>query len=286
MRVGRRVRSLFCFGFGYTAKAYARAGGFARIYGTARGEEGLRAGEAAGAEMLRFSGGVLHGAFPEGVTHILHSIPPGEEGDAVAALFRNNTITAPRLQSFFYLSTTGVYGDYGGGVVDESSPPRPVNARGGRRVAAENIWLDMYEKTGLPVSIYRLSGIYGPGRNVIADREKGKNRRIIREGQVFSRIHVEDIARILTAAEARAEPGDIYNCADDLPASSSDVIAYAAGLCGKPPPPPVRYDDPALSPMTRSFYQSCRRVSNAKIKEKLGVRLACPTYKEGLRLFL
>ena len=187
----------------------------------------------------------------------------------------------PRLRWLGYLSTTGVYGDRGGGWVDESDARLPSGVRGRRRVAAEDGWLALHRDRGLPVHVFRLAGIYGPGRNALATVRAGTARRVDKPGQVFSRIHVDDIVAVLRASMARPAPGAVYNVADDDPAPPQDVVAYAAELLGVAPPPLVPFAEAALSPMARSFYDDSKRVRNDRIKRELGVRLAYPDYPRG-----
>lgn len=213
-----------------------------------------------------------------GAGHLLASLPPDAHGDPVldrhaAAL----AAASPRWVG--YLSTTGVYGDRAGGWVDEESAIDPATERGRRRAAAEAAWLAI----GLPVHLLRLAGIYGPGRSALDRVRDGRARRIVKPGQVFSRIHVADIAQVLAASIARPRPGRAYNLADDMPAPPQDVIAFAADLLGAPPPPEVAFDEADLSPMARSFYAESKRVSNARIKSELGVQLLYPDYRAGLR---
>jgi nucleoside-diphosphate-sugar epimerase len=192
----------------------------------------------------------------------------------------------PSLAWVGYLSTTGVYGDRDGGWVDETSELRPSGARGRRRVAAETAWLDLWRDRGVPVHIFRLAGIYGPGRSPFDALRAGTAKRIVKPGQVFSRIHVDDLASVLLSSIARPRPGAVYNVCDDEPASPADVVAHAAQLLGAPPPPLVSFDEAALSPMARSFYADNKRVSNALIKTELGVRLRYPDYRAGLAAIL
>ncbi len=210
-------------------------------------------------------------------THILATAAPDGNGDpflggALAA------IRAARPKWVGYLSTTAVYGDHQGGWVDEETPPNPQSARAVLRILAEQQWL----ATGLAVHIFRLAGIYGPGRGPFEKVRDGSARRIIKPGQVFSRIHVDDIAATLMASIARPNPGAVYNVCDDDPAPPEDVLAYAAALLGLPEPPAVPYEAAEMSPMARSFYGESKRVSNRRIRGELGVQLAYPTYREGL----
>jgi nucleoside-diphosphate-sugar epimerase len=185
-----------------------------------------------------------------------------------------------------YLSTTGVYGTRGGGWVDETSELHPTSARAARRAAAEAAWLDRWRTRGVPVHLFRLAGIYGPGRSAFDALRAGTAKRVDSPGQVFSRIHVEDIAQVLLASIARPRPGAVYNVCDDEPSAPADVIARAARLIGVAPPPLVPLDAAGLPPMARSFYADNKRVSNRLIKEELGVALAYPNYRVGLRAIL
>ena len=214
-----------------------------------------------------------------GVTHVLQSIAPDEHGDPVFDAHRDDLSAANTLRWLGYLGTTAVYGDRDGAWVDETAELRPVQPRAVRRAAAEGAWLG----SGLPAHVFRLAGIYGPGRSVVDDLREGTGRRIVKPGQVFSRIHVEDIATVLEASMARPRPGRVYNVCDDEPAPSQDVTACAAELLGIAPPPETPFETAELSPMARSFYADNRRVRNERIKDELGVRLAFPTYREGLR---
>jgi len=291
--MGRNPRNtLFCFGFGLSAAALARALPSTdwRIVGTTRTVE--KAGDLAdrGVEPVVFDG--TRPMRPPGrrllaeATHILVSVPPGEGGDPVIR-YHSMDIGADRnLKWLGYLSTTGVYGDHGGGWVDEDTPVAPGTARGAHRAAAERQWLTHFTAGRLPVHIFRLAGIYGPGRNQLETIRAGRARCIVKEGQVFSRIHVEDIAQVLMASMARPAPGRIYNVCDDLAAPPQEVLAYAAGLLDMPPPPQIPFEEADLSPMARSFYAENKRVRNNRIKEELGVALKYPTYREGLAALL
>ncbi len=277
---------LFCFGFGYSADRLAvllAAEGW-RIAGTTRSAERVEALRRRGIEAYRFESGRPLPAAREalsGTTHLLSSIPPGEAGDPVLAAHGEDILALPGLSWAGYLSTTGVYGDARGGWVDEAAPLRPTGARGERRLAAEAAWRAL-ERRGLPLHIFRLAGIYGPGRNQLEAVRSGRARRILKPGQVFSRIHVEDIARLLRASMLHPHPGSLYNLADDLPCDPAEVLCYAAELLGLPPPPAVPLEEAELSPMARSFYEDSKRVSNRRIKQELGIDLAYPTYREGL----
>ncbi|HZU91102.1 MAG TPA: SDR family NAD(P)-dependent oxidoreductase [Stellaceae bacterium] len=273
---------LFCFGFGYTARALARrlaAAGW-RIGGTCRPSKAATAAEVAALPFARER--PLPPDALVGVTHILVSIPPDAEGDPVLDRHGADIAALPGLAWVGYLSTTGVYGDRGGAWVDESAPLAPTGERGRRRVAAEAGWLMLWRTRRVPVHVFRLAAIYGPGRNPFAALRAGTAKRIDRPGQVFSRIHVEDLAAALSASIARPRPGAVYNVCDDEPAPPAAVVAHAARLLDLPPPPLVPFAAAELSPLAQSFYADNKRVSNALLKRELGVRLRYPDYRAGL----
>jgi nucleoside-diphosphate-sugar epimerase len=275
---------LLCFGLGYSARALAaRVSGMGwRVSGTGRDPERKTANDC-----RRFDREhpLQQEAFAD-VTHILVSVPPDQHGDPVLDCHRADIAALPDLRWLGYLSTTGVYGDRGGGWVDETSELRPSGERGRRRAAAEAGWLDLRRESGVPVHIFRLAGIYGPGRSPFEALRAGAAKRIDKPGQAFSRIHVEDLAEVLLASIARPRPGGVYNVCDDAPAPSADVVAHAAALLGLPPPPLVPFDEAGLSPMARSFYDDNKRVSNALIKQELGIMLRYPDYRAGLAAIL
>lgn len=268
---------LFCFGLGFTAKVLKQrleALGWT-VTGTSRsGDDGSSAFD--GTKPLPRS------SF-EGVTHLLISVPPGEASDPVLNCHGDDLARlAGSLRWAGYLSTTGVYGDRHGEWVDEDSPLTPNTVRGERRLAAETDW----QSLGLPLHIFRLAGIYGPGRNQLVSLSDGTAKRIVKQGQVFSRVHVEDIAGVLAASLAKPDPGRAYNVCDDEPCPPQDVVAFAARLLNIPAPPEIPFEDADLSPMAKSFYAESKRVSNRRIKEELGYRLIYPTYREGLKALL
>ncbi|MFA7276973.1 MAG: SDR family oxidoreductase [Pseudobdellovibrionaceae bacterium] len=223
----------------------------------------------------------------EDVTHLLISTPPDREGDIVFESHADDIVRMmPKLEWVGYLSTTGVYGDRDGALVDEESDIQPTAIRGTRRAMAEQQWLSLFQTYGTPVHIFRLAGIYGPGRSAIDSVRVGIARRIMKAGHAFCRVHVDDIVATLLASIDHPHPGSIYNVADDEPAPSHEVIAYAARLLGKDPPPLVRFEDANLAPITLSFYSDNKRVSNSKIKTDLGVHLIYPSYRAGLEACL
>lgn len=279
---------LLCFGYGYSARALARrlmAQGW-QVIGTTRSAGKMDDIRATGAEPALWPPARC-GPLLDFATHVLVSTPPDAGGDPV--LLHCAGALSARAEQFDwlgYLSTVGVYGDRGGEWVDETSECSPATERGRARLAAEEEWLGYWHDTGVPVHIFRLAGIYGSGRGPFAKVRAGTAQRIIKPGQVFSRIHVEDIASVLEASMARPRPGRIYNVCDDEPAPPEEVIAYAAELLGVPLPPAVPIEEAELTPMARSFYAESKRVSNARMKKELGVELAYPTYREGLRALL
>jgi nucleoside-diphosphate-sugar epimerase len=282
---------LFCFGLGYTALALAealRAEGW-RIAGTCRTAEQQAALAARGitAHLLEHGRPLADPAAAfAGVTHILSSVPPDAAGDPVLDAHAADLARLSGLAWVGYLSTTGVYGDRAGGWVDEASALEPTGERGRRRLAAERGWLALWQHHGLPVHLFRLAGIYGPGRNALESLRDGTAKRIVKPGQVFSRIHVDDIVQVLRASMARPNPGAAYNVCDDNPAPPAAVVEYAADLLGIAPPPAVPFDQAELSAMARSFYEDNKRVRNDRIKRELGVRLRHPDYRAGLQALL
>lgn len=278
--------SVFVFGLGYTGLAFARAmrDAGAPVGGTVRGAEKAEALRAEGIAAVVFDGtsrSAAAAAALAGATHVLVTVSQGEGGDPVLAAHGDDLAAAPQLAWAGYLSTVGVYGDHCGAWIDEEAPPDPRIARAAARIAAEDAWRRFGTERGVPVGIFRLAGIYGPGRNPFVKLAEGSAHRIVKPGQVFNRIHVADIATTLGAAIERPA-ARTYNVSDDEPAPPQDVIAYAAALMGVTPPPEVAFAEADLSPMARSFYEGNRRISNRRIREELGVALAYPTYRDGL----
>ncbi|RDJ20239.1 SDR family NAD(P)-dependent oxidoreductase [Bosea caraganae] len=279
---------LVIFGLGYTAGFFARAAiaeGW-EVTGTVRSAE--KAGDLSreGIRTLVFGGFAVSRPLSLALAEadaVLVSVQPDEEGDPVLRTLSAELAAAPNLRWIGYLSTIGVYGDHGGAWIDEAAECRPTSARSKLRLATDEAWLELGERSGKPVQVFRLSGIYGPGRNAILNLRAGTARRLIKPGQVFNRIHVEDIAGLLLASLARPRNGAIYNTTDDEPAPPQDVVSYAAELIGVAPPPEVAFDAKLLSPMAASFYGENKRVSNALIKRELSYQLRYPTYREALQ---
>jgi nucleoside-diphosphate-sugar epimerase len=284
--MGSGMNHLLCFGLGFSASVLAArlsAGGWS-ITATSRSAPGAEA-----IRKLGYRGFVFDGTAPlppeafDGVSHVLASAPPGDDGDPVLRQHAGDLARRARsIRWVGYLSTTGVYGDHGGGIVSEETPLTPNTERGRKRLLAETQWRDLWRDQALPVHIFRLAGIYGPGRNQLLSLLDGTAKRVIKPGQVFSRIHVEDIASVLEASLARPRPGRAYNVCDDEASPPQDVVEYGAKLLGLPVPPAIPFEKAQLSAMARSFYADSKRVSNARIKQELGVKLSYPSYREGL----
>ncbi len=275
------MKHLLCFGFGFSARTLCARLNPAdwKISATSRTAEGVDKIKGAG-----FSGFLFDADFvtPSDVTHIVASAPPDDAGDPVLRLCAGQLQALQHVQWVGYLSTTGVYGDKGGDWVDEDSTLAPNTTRGERRLLAERAWLQL----DLPVHVFRLAGIYGPGSNQLVSMKNGTAKRIIKAGQIFSRIHVEDIAGVLEASIARPHPGRAYNVCDDEPCPPQDVVAYAAELLGLPLPQEIAFEKAALSPMAKSFYADSKRVLNTRIKTELGYELVYPNYRVGLTALL
>ena len=282
--------TLLSIGHGYTAAALARQllpAGW-RVIGTTRNPDRMAALRETGVEPI---GWPLENPQTtlRAATHLLSSVAPEQGADPVLkAIGSTIASTAQGLRWIGYLSTTGVYGDHAGEWVDEETQPRPTSERARARLAAEERWLALGRAYDIPVQIFRLGGIYGPGRAPFDRLREGSLRSIVKPGQVFSRIHVDDIAAVLAASIARPVPGRLYNVVDDRPCPTQDVNAHAAALLGMPPPPEVAYADaePETTAMARGFYAESRRVRNRRIREELGVALAYPTFEQGLAAIL
>ncbi len=279
--------SLFCFGLGYSARHLIErlAPAKWKIAGTVREAAPAESWRSDGVEAFAFDGSKPNPQINPALakaTHVLISAPPGPDGDPVLAHYSDALAAAPALLWIGYLSTVGVYGEHHGGWVDETTPTAPVSARSKNRRAAEQTWEVFSEQTGKRVVVFRLAGIYGPGRSAIDSIRAGRARRIIKPGQRFNRIHVADIANVVMASMAGRGRATILNVTDDLPAPPQDVIAHAADLLRVPPPPEVPFDEADLSPMARSFYGESKQVRNDLMKSDLGLTLAYPTYREGL----
>ncbi|MBZ9800081.1 SDR family oxidoreductase [Mesorhizobium sp. ES1-4] len=273
-------KRVFIFGAGYSGKAFARANtADATILGTTRSEEKFAALRQAGIAPLLFDGALTVdiGEALEKTTHLLISVAPEEAGDPVLNAAREAIARMPGLQWLGYLSTVGVYGDHGGAWVDETAACRPVSKRSVMRVEAEQAWQALGREIDRPVAILRLSGIYGPGRNALVNLENGTARRLVKPGQVFNRIHCDDISGALWHLIG-GDTGGIFNITDDEPAPPQDVVAYAASLMGVDPPPEIPFDTARLSPMARSFYGENKRVANRAIKAA-GYRFRFPDYR-------
>lgn len=279
-------RTILFLGYGYTAAALARRlrGAGWRLAGTARAPDKAARLEREGVAPVLWTGAGLPREAFDGVEAILVSTPP--EGRACPSLTAAAGAIAERARAIKwigYLSSNGVYGDHGGAWVDEDSRLLPTTERARARIAAEADWAGFGAEWALPVVIFRLPGIYGPGRSALDAAREGRAKRIVKEGQVFNRMHVEDIAAALHASLDNPGAGELFNLADDEPAPPRDVIAYACALLGAAPPPLIQLEEAELSDRTRSFYADNKRVSNRRMKEALSTELRYPTYKEGLK---
>lgn len=276
---------MLSFGHGYCAREIAKtllADGW-RVIGTTRSEDKAADLRATGVEPLVWPGTDLTHVIAQ-ADHILISAGPDGDGDPVFNAWGPQIAArAKALDWVGYLSTTGVYGNFDGAWVDETTPLNPTTRRGQLRKAAEENWLSMPD---LPVHVFRLAGIYGPDRGPFSKVRNGTARRVIKENQVFSRTHVQDIAQVVLASIARPNPGAAYNVCDDDPAPPQDVIAHAAELLGMPVPPAIAFEDADFTPMARSFYAENKKVRNDRIKDDLGVTLKYPSYREGLAALL
>lgn len=277
---------LVIVGFGYSARAIAQAlGPIQHLSVTARSLEKVATLRAEGFDAVRFDGKVVEPAFGQALlnaTHVLMSAPPDEAGDPLINAAEDILMRAENLEAIAYLSTVGVYGDHHGAWVDEESALKPVSLRSRQRVAAEQAWQQLAHAKAINLGIFRLSGIYGPGRSALENLKAGTARRIIKPGQVFNRIHVGDIGAAVAAGLQQPEKLGVFNITDDEPAPPQDVVEYAARLLGVPVPPAVPFEDAPLSPMGRSFYGENKRVSNARLKAALDYAFRYPTYREGL----
>jgi nucleoside-diphosphate-sugar epimerase len=277
-------RDLLILGLGYSASAFARlVPRDTTLTGTLR-TAGKAAAVPPGIAFLVFDGTRRDASVAEAIrsaTDIVVSVPAGGESDAVLAHHAADIAAAPKLAWIGYLSSVGVYGNYGGAWVSERTTPHPPEGRAMARLVAERAWARLALERNTPLATLRIAGIYGPGRNAFVQLAEGTARRIVKPGQVFNRIHVDDIAATVAAAFGK-RAGGIFNLADDEPGPGPEVIEYAAGLMGVAPPPEVDFEAAGLSPMARSFYDGNRRVANRKIKQELGVALRSPTYRDGL----
>ena len=274
--------NLFCFGLGYCAdylSAKLIKQGW-QVSATCRNSEKAAVLEASGIRSVLLSGKKVTVSDLGKADHILISVPPEQDGSDPVINFAEAALAAlqDQIKWVGYLSTTGVYGDHQGAWIDEETPAGLLNERGQRRVAAEAQWA----ATGLPMHYFRLAGIYGPGRNSLRALQNGTARRVVKQGQVFSRIHLADITRILEASMANPNAGRAYSVCDDTPAPPQDVVTYAAELMGVSPPALQDFTTAELSPMARSFYEENKRIRNNRIKEELGVSLEYPDYRAGL----
>lgn len=277
---------LFVFGLGYSVRHFLahHGGAFTHVTGTVRTEEKARAlaQSEPDIETILFDDRAAVEARLRGANALLVSIAPDDAGDPALRLYGDAIASASNVSRMIYLSTIGVYGDHDGAWIDESAPLKPVSKRNRARAEAENAWLSLATPQRT-IFVLRLAGIYGPGRNQIENLRDGTARRIVKDGQVFNRIHVEDISRTIAACLRTDAPGGVFNVTDDEPAPPQDVVTYGAGLIGVPPPTETPFAQADFSPMALSFWGQNKRVANRRLRDELGVELAFPTYREGLR---
>ena len=280
---------LFCFGYGYSCDYLGHellSNENWSVSGTTRSNEKKQSLRSRGVQayIFDYEHPLPDPAFIlEDTTHLIISTPPSDEGDPAFVSHAEDILKLKNLQWVGYLSTTGVYGNRDGDWVNENSELRPSSKRGSRRVKAEEQWQSLYKNHDLPLHIFRLAGIYGPGRSALDTVRFGTARRINKPGHIFSRIHVEDITNILLASMAKPNPGAIYNVCDDNPAPSHEIISYACEILGRPEPELINFDEADMTPMARSFYSDNKLVNNNRIKEELDVQLKYPNFKEGLK---
>lgn len=281
------TRKLLIFGAGFSSRAIAcqASADFDEIAGTTRSRDNFEAISGYGIKPLLFNGQDADRELITSLreaTAILVSIAPAETGDPVLNAIGDELDACPGLKWIGYLSTVGVYGNHDGAWVDENTPCKPVSRRSIQRLAAEKAWRERADRLGLPLSVFRLSGIYGPGRNTFINLEKGRARRLVKPGQVFNRIHRDDIASAVTLAMKKSANA-VFNITDDEPAPPQDLVTFAAGLMGIEPPPETDFESADLTVMARSFYGENKRVSNARSKRELGLEYQWPNYRQSLR---
>ena len=282
------MKKLFCLGLGYSAQWLGRQvleQGW-EVSGTLNNKDNIPNATELGFRAYKWNNNTRLSSKAlndlKEATHIIVSIPPNENGETVVRNFWSELASSNLLEWVGYLSSTGVYGNHNGGWVDESSPLKPRLQKTKNRIFAERAWLSLFTKYGIPVHVFRLSGIYGPERNVLKALIEGRAQRVRKENHVFSRIHVDDITNTLMASIKKPHPGSIYNVGDDEPAAHEDVVAYGSKLLGTTPPPLVTFENAKISPLAKSFYIESRRVNNARIKSELNIKLKYPNYREGL----
>jgi nucleoside-diphosphate-sugar epimerase len=274
------TKKLFCFGVGFSGLEilkHAKLSGF-EVSGCVRSaEKAKKLSTETGFDIVDINNVDL-----TGITHILNTVPTNGMSDFIYDQFIEQIKSSKTLKWFGYMSTTGVYGNTNGEMVDETSPLNPSGIRGKQRVAVEKLWLDNVKQT----HIFRLPGIYGAGRSALDIVQSPKARAIKKDGQIFSRIHIYDIAQTVVASMKNPNFGNIYNVCDDLPCDNVAVLSYACELQNIKMIPVIPFEQAEMSEMARSFYSDKRRVSNNKIKKELGIKLKYPTYKIGLQAIL
>lgn len=281
------MKRLLILGHGYCAQRFVALHGAHFDAITATRRAGSATGNAAAIRNIVFDGqptDTLRTALRE-ASDILVTAPPGADGDPFLAVLTALSGSVAAGAHIIYLSTIGVYGDQAGGWVDATFAPNPMSERSQRRLAAEQGWTGFAKATRAALAILRLPGIYGPGRSVIDDLAAGTARRLVKPGQVFNRIHVDDLADAMAQVFGLRFSG-ILDIVDDFPAPPQDVVTFAAERMGVTPPPPIPFETASLTPMARSFYAENKRVSNARARALLGWQPRYATYREGLSAIL
>jgi len=281
-----KTSKLFCFGFGYTSLNLAKSldSHFWSVFGTSRSVVKTKELKKLGIQVCNFKdvNKFTNGKYLNDATHVLISAPPTKNGDPVLRRYIKTLCSLKNLEWVGYLSSTSVYGHTGGKEASEKFKTKPTNPHGRRRVKAEKDWLHLWSKFDLPVHVFRLAAIYGPGRSVLERLKNGSAQNIIKPGHYFSRIHIDDIVSSLKASMLAPNAGQIYNVCDDEPAVNSDVVCFAAKLMGVKPPPEILFENAQMSQIYRSFYSELRSVCNSKLKNDLNVELRYPNYRLGL----
>ena len=278
-----RMKKLLIYGYGYTASYLAESLNAENylIIGSSREEEKLNSDN----KQIRFINNSLVNNYllKDDITHILVSVPPNDLGDIFIQNYKDIIIKNKNIEWIGYLSATNVYGDHNGELVSESSQTKPKTKKGINRLVAEKQWLELISNFNLPIKIFRLAGIYGPNRNIKERMTKGLVKNIFKEGQFFSRIHVDDIANILNLSMNNITKNKIYNLADDFSCNLNVVIDYLCEKNSLIKPEQINFDDMSLDYKKESFFLENKRVDNSLVKKDLSINLKYPSFKEGYK---
>ena len=278
-----RMKKLLIYGYGYTASYLAESLNAENylIIGSSREEEKLNSDN----KKIKFINNSLVNNYllKDDITHILVSVPPNNLGDIFIQNYKDIIIKNKNIEWIGYLSATNVYGDHNGKLVSESSQTKPKTKKGINRLVAEKQWLELISNFNLPIKIFRLAGIYGPNRNIKERMTKGLVKNIFKEGQFFSRIHVDDIANILNLSMNNITKNKIYNLADDFSCNLNVVIDYLCEKNSLIKPEQINFDDMSLDYKKESFFLENKRVDNSLVKKDLSINLKYPSFKEGYK---